>query len=181
MKYITVYLGSRTAHDPIYSKAVIELGKLIAKDKHALVYGGAQIGTMGLLADTCLKHGGRVIGIMPEILSDREIIHKNLSETIVVKDMSMRKQKLEEVGDIFIAMPGGAGTLDEIFEVITNAQIGLHKKAVCFMNIDGFYVGIRLYLNKALEQNFISQENYDAIYFFDSIEEFSQSKLYLSA
>ncbi len=181
MKKITVFLGSREAHKEIYNESVIELAEHIAKDGNTLLYGGANVGTMKLLADTCLKYGGEVIGIMPRVLIDKELVHPDLTQSIFVKDMSKRKQELELRGDIFVAMPGGAGTMDEIFEVITNYQIGIHNKPACFINIDGIYNGIKIYLKDAMNQNFISKENYDRILFYDSVEEFINSDIYKGA
>ena len=175
MKNITVFLGSRKANKEIYHLSVKKLSQLIAKNNHTLVYGGAKVGTMGLLADTALELGAKVIGIMPEVLSNQEIIHDGLSEVYLTEDMHERKKKLQEIGDVFIAMPGGCGTMEEIFEVITWNQIGLHKKPYCFMNIDGFYDGIKMYLDHAYAQNFISKENYQNIHFFDSIEALEDS------
>lgn len=179
MKNITVFLGSRNAHKDIFQSSVIDLAQAIAKNNHTLVYGGAKVGTMGLLADTALKHGAKVIGIMPKVLSDKEIIHPHLTETILVKDMHERKLKLQNTGDMFIAMPGGCGTMEEIFEVITWHQIGVHNKPYCFMNIDGFYDGIKSYLENAQSQNFISKENLNHIHFFDSIEDLVNSALWM--
>lgn len=175
---ITVFLGSRLPDNPLFKDAIINLGKQIAKDGHTLVYGGARAGTMGLLADTCLEHGAKVIGIMPKLLSSKEMIHPNLSDLILVENMAKRKGLLESMGDLFIAMPGGAGTMDEIFEVITNSQIGLHNKPTCFININGFYNGIKAYLDSALSNNFMSQSVYDSIYFFDSIDALTRSNIY---
>lgn len=174
---ITVFLGSRNAQKEIYETSVIKLAQEIAKRNHTLVYGGAKVGTMGILANTALEHGAKVIGVMPKILSEKEIIHEHLTEVYLVSDMHERKMKLQELADVFIAMPGGCGTMEEIFEVITWNQIGVHQKPYCFVNIDGIYDGIKLYLEHALSQNFMSKENFDKIHFFDSIEALVSSGL----
>lgn len=177
---ITVFLGSRLPDNPIFKEAIVNFGKAIANDSHTLVYGGARSGTMGLLADTCLEHGAEVIGVMPEVLSSKEMIHPHLNELILVENMAKRKELLESMGDIFIAMPGGAGTMDEIFEVITNKQIGLHNKPTCFININGFYNGIKQYLDDAVSNGFMSDDVYHSIYFFNSLKQLIDSKLYCS-
>lgn len=178
MKNITVFLGSRNGQKDIFQSSVKKLAKAIAKDNHTLVYGGAKVGTMGLLADTALEHGAKVIGIMPSVLSEKELIHPHLTQTILVKDMHERKLKLQEYGDVFVAMPGGCGTMEEIFEVITWHQIGIHNKPYCFINIDGFYDGIKTYLEHAAEMNFMSKENLEYIRFFDSVEALIESDLW---
>ena len=178
MKNITVFLGSKTPKNPVYIESVKQLAQAIAQNNHTLIYGGAKVGTMGVLADTALNNGGKVIGIMPKVLTDKEVLHTNLTETIVVKDMHERKSKLQEIGDIFVTMPGGCGTMEEIFEVITWNQIGIHDKPYCFINIDGFYDGIRMYLTKANELGFISDQDLEKIHFFDSIQSFIKSDLF---
>ncbi len=177
MKNITVFLGSRTPSNPIYLEAVKELATKIALNNHTLVYGGAQVGTMGVLADTALNHQGKVVGIMPKVLADAERLHPNLTETIVVKDMHERKATLQAMGDLFVSMPGGCGTMEEIFEVITWNQIGIHNKPYCFMNIDHFYDGIKTYVENAHDLGFISTQDYQKIHFFDSVDALFSSDL----
>lgn len=177
MKNVTVFLGSRIANKEIYLESVIELAKYIAESDHTLIYGGAQVGTMGILADTALEHHGKVIGIMPSVLADKEIMHQGITEKIIVKDMHERKMTLQTMGDIFIAMPGGCGTMEEIFEVITWNQIGVHQKPYCFVNIDNFYSGIRDYLVNANKLGFIKDSDLKKIYFFDTVEALIESKL----
>lgn len=177
MKNITVFLGSRIPSKDIYLDAIGTLAQKIAEHNHTLVYGGAKVGTMGLLADAVLKTGNRVIGIMPEVLAGKEILHPNLTEAIIVKDMHERKAKLQEIGDVFVTMPGGCGTMEEIFEVITWNQIGVHNKPYCFINVDNFYQGINDYLKNALSLGFISQQEFDNIHFFDSVEALFESSL----
>ena len=178
MKNITVFLGSKTPKNSVYIESVKQLAQAIALNNHTLIYGGAKVGTMGVLADTALNNGGKVIGIMPKVLTDKEVLHTNLTETIVVKDMHERKSKLQEIGDVFVTMPGGCGTMEEIFEVITWSQIGIHDKPYCFINIDGFYNGIQMYLNNANELGFISDQDLEKIHFFDSIQSFIKSDLF---
>ena len=177
MKNITVFLGSRLPKDPIYIEAVKALGEAIANNHNTLIYGGAQVGTMGILADAALNKNGKVIGIMPKVLSDKEILHPGITETFIVKDMHERKALLQEMGDVFITMPGGCGSMEEIFEIITARQIGIHTKPFCFINIDNFYKGIQDYLENAFEQGFISEKDFKDIRFFDSIEALMESNL----
>lgn len=174
---ITVFLGSNLPDDPIYKKAAQTLGTYIANSKNTLLYGGAKVGTMGVLADATLEAGGEVIGIMPSILSDKEIIHPNLTKTILVDDMYIRKEELLKQGDVFIVLPGGCGTMDEIFEIITLNQIGDHNKPYAFINIDHYYDGIKLYLENATRLGFITKENLEKIHFYDTVEELFSSEL----
>jgi uncharacterized protein (TIGR00730 family) len=174
---ITVFLGSNLPKDPIYRQAAEELGRRIAKSNNTLLYGGAKVGTMGILADATLNAGGEVIGIMPSILSNKEIIHPRLTKTILVDDMYIRKEELLNQGDVFIVLPGGCGTMDEIFEIITLNQIGSHQKPYAFINIDHYYDGIKLYLENATRLGFMSQENLDKIHFFNSIDDLFNSGL----
>lgn len=178
MKKIAVFLGSRVANKHLYQEEVTKLGQGIALKGHTLVYGGAKVGTMGMLANASLSKGGKVIGVMPTVLSEKEIIHPHLSETIIVDDMHERKMLFQDLSDVFIAMPGGCGTMEEIFEVITWAQIGVHQKPYCFINVDGFYNGIIAYFENALQQNFMSKENFDQIRFFDSVDELLNSNFF---
>lgn len=177
MKNITVYLGSRLPENKIYEEQAKKLGTLIAENGHTLVYGGAKVGTMGVLANAALGANGKVIGIMPNVLSDKEIMHPNLTEGILVTDMHERKKKMMDLGDIFIVMPGGCGTMEEIFEVITWNQIGIHNKPYAFINVDGFYEGIKQYLTNANELGFIQDKDFHRINFFDSVDDLFASDL----
>lgn len=176
MNSIAVFCGSSMPNKEIYKDQILKLADYFIEHKIKLIYGGASIGLMGLLADRILEQGGYVIGIMPEVLAGNEIIHQHLTETHIVKDMAERKQLLIEMANHFIAYPGGCGTMDEIFEVITLSQIGLLDKSFGFLNIDSFYEGIETYLNKARSVNLLSSTNRNKILIDSDINTF-MSKL----
>lgn len=172
---IAIFCGSKMPENPIFSQKAKELGEYLAKSNIKLIYGGANVGLMKVLADTMLAHGGYVIGIMPRILVDQEVMHTGLSESIVVEDMSIRKQMMNDMADAFIAFPGGCGTMDEVFEVITLNQIGYFNKPVGFANIDGFYDGILQYINHATKNSLIKEEDAKEILFNEDAVELIKS------
>ncbi|MFB1097289.1 TIGR00730 family Rossman fold protein [Terribacillus sp. JSM ZJ617] len=139
MKRIAVFCGSSIGASPVYIAAAKELGKTLAAQGLTLVYGGASVGLMGAVANGAMQAGGHVIGVMPEFLEKREIVHSHVSELIVVSSMHERKAKMAELADGFIALPGGPGTLEEFFEIFTWAQLGLHKKPLGILNVEGYY------------------------------------------
>ena len=136
---ICVFCGSSTGENKIYTEAAKSLGKLMVKEGITLVYGGAKVGLMGIIADEVLANGGKTIGVIPDFFSDKEIAHTQLTELIYVKSMAERKAILADLSDAFIAMPGGFGTMDELFEMMTSSQLDLHKKPVGILNINQFY------------------------------------------
>lgn len=139
MKSIAVFCGSSVGASPIYKESAVELGHVLAKHQITLVYGGANVGLMGVIADAVLEQGGQVIGILPFFLQDREIAHKGLTELIMVNSMHERKAKMAELADGFIALPGGPGTMEEFFEIFTWGQLGLHHKPCGFLNINQYF------------------------------------------
>ena len=139
IKSICVFCGSSTGENEIYAEAAKSLGKLMVNQGIALIYGGAKVGLMGIIADEVLANGGKTIGVIPDFFSDKEIAHTQLTELIYVKSMAERKAVLAELSDAFIAMPGGFGTLDELFEMMTASQLDLHKKPVGILNVNHFY------------------------------------------
>ncbi|MGL5160229.1 MAG: TIGR00730 family Rossman fold protein, partial [Acinetobacter junii] len=139
MNSICVFCGSSLGNDVVYEQITQATGQIIAEQGLTLVYGGGRSGLMGVVANSALEAGGKVIGVIPEALVDRELAHAELSELYVVKDMHERKTKMAELADGFIALPGGAGTLEEIFEQWTWNQLGIHQKPCAFLNINGFY------------------------------------------
>lgn len=162
MKNICVYCGSSFGKSPVYRQAAQSLAReLVARDL-GLVYGGASVGLMGELANTVLALGGRAVGVIPTRLALKEIAHEGLDELIVVDSMHERKATMERLSDGFIALPGGWGTLEEIFEILTWAQLGLHEKPCGLLNIDGYYDHLDAFLRHAREQEFV-REVYDAI------------------
>jgi uncharacterized protein (TIGR00730 family) len=157
MKRICVYCGSNPGRQPVYREAAAELGKALVERDIALVYGGASIGVMGAVADAVLAHGGEVIGIIPQSLATREVAHNNLSELIVVTSMHERKAMMAELSDGFVALPGGWGTFEEIFEALTWAQLGIHEKPCGLLNIAGYYDHLGLFLQHAMDESFVRE------------------------
>lgn len=155
IKSICVFCGSSTGENRIYSEAAKKLGQLFIKEGITLVYGGAKVGLMGIIADEVLNHGGQAIGVIPDFFSDKEIAHNQLTELIYVKSMAERKAILAERSDAFIAMPGGFGTLDELFEMMTSSQLDLHKKPVGLLNVNHFYDALIMQVDKMETEKFM--------------------------
>ena len=168
---ITVYCGSNKGIDPAFTEEAVALGRWIADNGHTLVYGGGNIGLMGILADVVLDHGGAVIGVIPEFLIEHEHGHQGLHTLEVVPDMSTRKARMLELGDVYVAMPGGPGTLEEISEIMSQIRLGFCDKPCIFLNVDGFYDPVRALLDAMLAQGFIDQADYDAVAFPASVDE----------
>lgn len=161
---ICVFSGSSTPTKDIYAEKTIELGKLLAEKHINLVYGGGNRGLMGTLASTVRENGGHVIGVLPEIFNVPEVRTKdNESELIVTPDMHSRKKAMYDKADAFIALPGGIGTFDELFESYTWKQIGFHDKPVLLLNIDGFYDGLLSFLDTTVETGFLTDEAREAL------------------
>ena len=139
MKSIAVFCGSSEGASTIYKESAVELGHVLAKREITLIYGGANVGLMGTVADAVLDQGGRVIGVLPFFLQNREIAHKGLTELIIVDSMHERKAKMAELADGFIALPGGPGTMEEFFEIFTWGQLGLHSKPCGLLNINQYF------------------------------------------
>ena len=150
-----MFCGSNSGSRAAYTKAAEELGQLLARKKLALVYGGGRIGLMGSIADTVLKEGGEVIGVIPESLVRREVAHTGLSDLRVVQTMHERKAQMAELANAFIALPGGFGTLDEFCEILTWAQLGLHGKPCGLLNVEGYFDPLLALLDRAVEDRFL--------------------------
>ncbi|GLX69856.1 TIGR00730 family Rossman fold protein [Paenibacillus glycanilyticus] len=159
MNKICVFAGSNAGVSPEYGQAATELGQLMAAKGIELVYGGSRIGLMGLVADAVLANGGRVTGVMPRGLFIGEMAHKGLTEFIEVGNMHERKALMSELSDGYIALPGGLGTFEELFEVASWAQLGIHKKPVGILNVKGFYQPIADMLNHAVSAGFMRDTN----------------------
>jgi uncharacterized protein (TIGR00730 family) len=168
---ICVFCGSNPGNDPAYLAAAIQVGKSIAARGYKLIYGGAEVGLMGAVADAALEAGGHVTGVMPKALVEKEIAHKNLSELHEVSSMHERKALMADLSDGFIAMPGGVGTLEEIFEIWTWAQLGHHGKPLAFMNIAGFYDPLGVFLDHQSDEGFVRKGHRDMAIFSDDVEE----------
>ncbi|MDR3668933.1 MAG: TIGR00730 family Rossman fold protein [Ignavibacteriaceae bacterium] len=159
MKRVCVFCGSSFGVNPAYAKAANDLGNAIAKRNICLVYGGARVGLMGEIASTVIRAKGEVIGVIPKDLVEKEVAHGNLSDLRIVGSMHERKSLMAELSDGFIALPGGFGTIEEIFEVITWAQLSFHDKPCGFLNINGYYDHLIKFLDHSLEENFIVPEH----------------------
>lgn len=163
MKSICVFCGSSPGQSPIYSAAAKRLGAYLAQQQIELVYGGAQVGLMGAVADGCLEAGGRVFGVLPENLARVELAHTGLTQLEVVPDMHSRKAMMADRAEGFIALPGGVGTLEELFEVWTWTQLGIHKKPLGLLNVGGFYDGLVAFLDQIPVAGFMKQAHRDIL------------------
>jgi len=163
MKSIVVFCGSSEGNDPQVRTAAEELGQTLAKRQIDLVYGGAKIGIMGVLAQAALNNGGKVVGVIPEFLKVREVSHSGLTELIITQNMHERKLKMHELTDGIITLPGGFGTLEELFEMITWAQLGLHQYPIGLLNTNGFYDSLLQMLERMVSQGFLKQESYEML------------------
>ncbi len=160
IKSICVFCGSSPGADAAYTEAARELGRLMAARNITLVYGGSNIGLMRAIADEVLKHGGKVAGVMPQGLIDLEVAYTTLEDFHVVDTMSQRKQLMAELSDAFIAMPGGIGTLDELFEVMSWNQLDIISKPVALLNTSGYYNHLVTFLRHTVDQHFVRPEHY---------------------
>ncbi len=154
MKY-AIYCGSSLGSDPIYTEAATELAVKICQKNHSIVYGGASVGLMGCIADKVLECGQSVIGVMPVALTDKELQHQGLTQLHIVDNMSQRKTKMAQIADAYIAMPGGVGTLEEIFEVWTAGQLGFHQKACAFYNVNGYFDELIAFFKTMVAKDFM--------------------------
>ena len=159
IKSICVFCGSSSGSNQLYTQKALDLGKLFAQKNIILVYGGSNVGLMRVIADTMLEAGGKVIGVMPHNLINREVAHKGLSEFHVVEDMAERKAKMEELSDAFIAMPGGVGTLDEVFEMMSWNQLEIITKPVALFNVLGYWDHLLAFLDHSVNQRFVKPEH----------------------
>lgn len=167
MKSICVFCGSNSGNNSNYRLAAQNLGKLLVEQNISLVYGGASIGLMGIIADQVLTLGGKAYGVIPKSMLQKEVAHQGLTELFIVDSMHERKQKMYNLSDGFIALPGGLGTLDELFEILTWAQLGLHHKACGILNIDHYFDELLKFLDQAIEKKFMKEKN-RKLYFTDS-------------
>jgi uncharacterized protein (TIGR00730 family) len=156
---ILVYCGANSGNKPIYRDVTIELGNFLVENNRTLVYGGGSIGIMGILADTVLAGNGKVIGVIPDFLNVKEVGHTGLTEIHVVKSMHERKALMEKLCDGVIVLPGGYGTFDEMFEMLTWSQLGLHRKPIGILNVNGYYDNLIAQLDKMVEEGFLSTNN----------------------
>lgn len=168
---ITVYLGANEGNAPFFKEAVHELGLWIGTNGNTLVYGGSKSGLMGELAESVLQAGGKVIGVEPQFFIDAGFVYDEITELITTKDMSERKAKMIELGDVFIAFPGGTGTLEEITEVMSKVSLK-HLDAPCILyNLNGYYDSMKQLLEHMIEMDLSSEEKQEGIYFAENLEE----------
>ena len=171
---ITVYLGANEGSDPSLKQAVRELGTWIGESGHGLIYGGSRCGLMGEIAESVLNAGGEVTGVEPKFFVEGELQHEGLTELIVTQDMTERKTKMIELGDAFIAFPGGTGTLEEISEVMSKVSLK-HLDAPCILyNLNGYYDGLKELLNKMIAMGLSSKERQNGICFANTLDEIKE-------
>ena len=163
MDSVCVFCGSRNGNDPAYLEAAQATGAAIAKRGWRLVYGGGNVGLMGALADAAINEGGEVIGVMPRALLDREIVHPRVTRTHVVTSMHRRKALMSNLADGFLTLPGGFGTLEEFFETLTWAQLGLHRKPCALLDVIGFWEPLVKMLNSSAADGFVTPSHLDLI------------------
>lgn len=155
IRSLCVYCGSSPGHDPAYAEAAAAMGRLLAEQGITLVFGGGKVGLMGIVADAALAAGGRVHGVIPHALSGKEVLHPGLTEVEVVPSMHRRKERMAELSDAFVALPGGLGTYEELFETWTWGQLGWHRKPVALLDVNGFYAKLAGFLDHVVEEGFV--------------------------
>lgn len=170
LKRITVFCGSNLGNDSVYALQANQLGKMLAKQNIELVYGGAKIGIMGAVAEGALSEGGKVIGVLPKFLRSKEIAHDGLTQLILVDSMHERKMKMNELCDGVIALPGGFGTLEEFFEMLTWGQLGLHRKPTAILNINGFYDSLLALVQTMADKGLLKEVNQKMLLASDNID-----------
>ena len=171
---VCVFCGSGEGTDTVYKEQAALLGKTLALQHIELVYGGAHIGVMGAVADGALSAGGRVTGVIPHFLADKELAHTGLTELILVETMHERKAMMNSRCDAVITLPGGYGTMEELFEMLTWAQLGLHNKPIGILNVNGYYDSLRMLTENMVAKGFLSAEHKDKLVISDNITELLQ-------
>ncbi len=159
MRSICVFCGANFNGDPLLLQAVNDLADVLVNRNITLIFGGGRVGVMGLIADAVLTRGGKAVGVIPQFLMDKEVAHTGLTELIVTENMHQRKQKMADLSDGVITLPGGFGTLEEFFEVLTWLQLGLHKSPIGLLNVDGFYDHLLLQMDLMVERKFLKPIN----------------------
>ena len=159
MKRICVFCGSQVGTNPLYRQAAQDLGHLLVQRGSGLVYGGGHVGLMGVIADTVLQDGGEVTGVIPEAMVARELAHRGVTQLHVVASMHERKARMAELAEAFIALPGGYGTLEEFFEVVTWAQLGIHHKPIGLLNVAGYFDALATFVEHTIAEGFIRPEH----------------------
>lgn len=170
-KSVVVFCASSPGFDPIWMQMAYGAGRHLAQQGITLVYGGGRVGLMGAVADGALSNNGTVLGVIPHFLNSKEIGHSGVTELIAVDNMHQRKMKMNDLSEAIIALPGGYGTLEELFEMVTWAQLGLHKKPVGLLNINGFYDHLIAFVNNMVEVGLLNKQNQEMLLVADNIEE----------
>lgn len=163
LRRICIFCGSSSGRRSVYAQAAQSVGRLVALRGIELVYGGGNVGLMGTLANACLESGGRVIGVIPQSLVNKEVAHTGLTELRVVRSMHERKFLMAELSDAFMALPGGYGTWEELFEMLTWSQLGIHRKACAILNANGYYDALLKMADKAVDEGFLGGANRDLL------------------
>ncbi|MEN5061260.1 TIGR00730 family Rossman fold protein [Luteimonas sp. TWI1416] len=170
MKSICVYCGSNSGSKPVYAERAMALGDRIARDGLQLVYGGGNVGLMGTVANAVLEGGGSVTGVIPKQLADWEVAHRGLTQLEIVDSMHARKMRMFELSDAFVALPGGFGTMEEIFEMLTWRQLGIGNKPCAFLDIDGFYAPLIGMIDRMVEERFLHPDQRADLWYGDDID-----------
>lgn len=160
---IAIYCGANGGNDPLYREAAAAMSGFLAQAGVGVVYGGGNVGLMGTIADAALKQGGEVIGVIPQALMDKELGHGGVTQLFIVRSMHERKQMMVDLSDGFIALPGGFGTLDELFETLTWLQLSFHGKPVGLLNVNGFFDGLLTFMDHMTSQGFLKQAHRDGV------------------
>mgnify|MGYP003574991860 FL=1 len=164
LKSLCVYCGANFNGDEILKQAIVDLAKTMVNQDIALVYGGGSVGVMGVIADEVMALGGTVTGVIPQFLMDKEVGHKGITQMIITENMHQRKQKMADLSDGFVILPGGFGTLEEFFEVLTWLQLGLHSKPIGVLNVGGFYDPLFAQMDMMAKHQFLKQTNRDLVF-----------------
>jgi len=170
MKSLCVYCGSNAGNKPAYAERAIALGTRIAKEGLALVYGGGNVGLMGIVADAVLEAGGDVVGVIPQQLVDWEVAHRGVTRLEIVGSMHERKARMFDLADGFVALPGGFGTLDEMFEMLTWRQLGLGEKPCAFLDVDGFYAPLVSMIDRMVDERFLHADQRRDLWHGDDLD-----------
>ncbi|TAL07295.1 MAG: TIGR00730 family Rossman fold protein, partial [Verrucomicrobia bacterium] len=171
MKSLCVFCGSSHGNSAAFTAVARELGETLAARDIELVYGGSHVGLMGVVADAALANGGKVTGVLPRFMADKELAHTGITKLHLVNTMHERKQLMAEMAEGFVALPGGFGTLEEIFEAITWAQLHLHKFPCALLNVDGYYDSLVEFLRVSVTKGFVRQKQFDSLIVAQSVEE----------
>lgn len=166
-----VFCGSKNGNNPVFTEHAVKLGVLLARHQIRLVYGGGSAGLMGVIADSVMQQGGEVMGFIPKLLLEWEVQHRGITELIICDDMHERKKRIYSVSDIAIVLPGGFGTLDELFEIVTWNQLTIHDKPIYLLNSGGFYDHLSAHITKMKEEGFLYEEALKRIWFVNEPEE----------